>query len=205
MWNGGGTLQVTATRGHRRRTRPDRRALTKGTAGTYIHAGSSRMPRSRRTSYTLAIFASTTFSPNPTLTLELPVGDTRHAGQEILDQPHVYSCCVVRRTLPEAPPSNAARSRDLPGDSFSSFSPRSDSPASPSDLSLTPTPEPTSAALLAFGGAALLGWRRRRDASKFDVNRPTPRWRRRRGSSARTSTVQTGLASHLCRNRPRSQ
>ena len=33
---------------------------------------------------------------------------------------------------------------------------------SSSDLTVTPTPEPTSAALLAFGGAALLGWRRRR-------------------------------------------
>ena len=154
MWNGGGTLQLQlgATGDELVLTG----ALTKGTAGTYtLDLVNDTITQ---TSYILATFASTTFAQS-NITLELPVGDTGTLVET--------STSLMLTMLSVEEPAGGATPPtppvpDIPGDSFSSFSPHSDSPASSSDLGLTPTPEPTSAALLAFGGAALLGWRRRR-------------------------------------------
>ena len=159
IWNGGGTLTLQLGP-----TANDALvltgALTKGTAGTYTvdivdDGGISH------TSYTLATFASTTFSAT-TFQLELPGNYSGHlvetSTQLILDitagsgqQPaHADSIASGDSVASEENPAAIPTPTGFGSDT----------------LSVTPTPEPGSAMLLAFGGAALLGWRRRRTSKR---------------------------------------
>jgi autotransporter-associated beta strand protein len=151
IWNGGATLtlQLGATSGDELAWTG---ALTKGTAGTFtldlLNAGITSL-----TTYTLATFASTTFKATD-FHLELPAG---YAGM-LVDTGNSLELEDLAKAPIESPavstPSLTAP--DLAG------SGHGDSPS----INIVPTPEPGSATLLAFGGAALLGWRRRRSGAE---------------------------------------
>jgi autotransporter-associated beta strand protein len=149
LWNGGGTLTLQLSD-----TMDDALvlsgAMTKGSAGTYtldlLNAG---LVSTNNYNLTLITFASTTFTA-ANFNVELP---TNYTGQLV-----VASTSLEIENLTDPPPGMSdepVAQAELPaaGTEGSDLS-------TPSNL--TPTPEPGSTFLLAFGGAALLGWRRRR-------------------------------------------
>jgi hypothetical protein len=105
--------------------------------------------------YTLATFASTTFSLSD-FTLDLPNGVSailvENSKSLVLDITSAQLPAHGEETSTDSDLSNGVVVNTTSGSS-SSFT-----PSEP----LQPTPEPGSALLLAFGGATLLGWRRRR-------------------------------------------
>jgi hypothetical protein len=150
LWNGGGTLTLQLSNG------PDdalalNGALTKGSAGTYtldlLNAG---LLSTSTYNLTLITFASTTFTA-ANFNVEFPLN---YDGTLV-----VTSTSLEIENLTDPPPGEGQQPEhaDLPatGTIGSDFN-------TPSDLTITPTPEPGSTLLLAFGGAALLAWRRRR-------------------------------------------
>jgi hypothetical protein len=136
-------------------------ALTMGTGtGSFtldlVNAGITT-----QSSYILATFASTTFAATD-FTLILPSGFTgtlveTSTSLEIDNLiTHGQSGHTEDTQLSDASVSSDA----ITPTSDSLSSPASDSFSTPANLA--PTPEPGSAVLLAFGGCALLGWRRKR-------------------------------------------
>jgi autotransporter-associated beta strand protein len=105
--------------------------------------------------YTLATFTSTTFTASD-FTLDLP-GNYTGTLSIINGKDLVLDLTSGSGQFPQNETAAVTTPSDLvptpTGDSSSSFT--------PSEI-LQPTPEPTSAFLLAFGGATLLAWRRRR-------------------------------------------
>jgi autotransporter-associated beta strand protein len=147
LWDGGGTLdfQIGASATDELLLTG---ALTKGTAGTFtIDIENDGLATGN---YILAAFASTTFSLSD-FTLDLPNNVSailvENSKSLILDITHTEEASAPA----ESDLSNSAIADTTSGSS--SFTPNEP---------LQPTPEPGSALLLAFGGATLLGWRRRR-------------------------------------------
>jgi autotransporter-associated beta strand protein len=149
-WNSGGTItlqlgssanDVLALTG----------ALTKGSAGAYtldiLDDGGIPLD-----SYTLATFASTTFLAT-SFTLDMPTGYVGHLVE-------TKTSLTLDVTSGSGQEPGHSESADLATAGNASAMPASTIDAG-SSLSITPTPEPGSAMLLIFGGAALLGWRRR--------------------------------------------
>jgi hypothetical protein len=176
-WNGGGTISLqlgVAPNDEIKLTG----ALTKGSAGTFtIDIFDGGIP-STATDFTLMTFASTSFLPT-SFKLELPASITGGTLVETAtslelegvqeapaqdEQPEGGTLVVRQETIPA--PGTASivlPSGDQPilamSDSLSSSSVVTQA------VELTPTPEPGSTLLLAFGSAALVGWRRRRKVS----------------------------------------
>jgi autotransporter-associated beta strand protein len=153
IWNSGGTLTLQlgssandalALTG----------ALTKGSAGAYTLdiLDDGGIPLGN---YTLATFASTTFAP-ANFTLEMPLG---YAGQ--LTKTSTSLILDVESGSGQLPAHS--ESADLTMAADPAGTPMQTIDSDNSSLSVTPTPEPSSALLLAFGGCALLSWRRRRN------------------------------------------
>jgi len=146
-WNGGGTMefQLGDTSDQLALTG----ALTKGSLGAYtidlVDAGITQ------SSYTLATFASTTFQPT-NFTLELPAGYTG----SLVETSTSLSVDLTFVGLAAMQPAALVTYGTAMTQSLDQAT--SDSA---SQLVVTPAPEPGSALLLAFGGSALLGWRRR--------------------------------------------
>jgi autotransporter-associated beta strand protein len=151
IWNAGGTLtlQLGPSAGDALVLTG---ALTKGTAGAYtvniLDDGGIPL-----TSYTLATFASTTFLAT-SFTLDMPTG---YVGQ--LVETKTSLILDVTAGSGQEPAHTEGAEITMAGDSGGTPTQTIDGGSS---LSVTPTPEPGSAMLLAFGGAGLLGWRRRR-------------------------------------------
>lgn len=160
LWNGGGqlNLQLGVTADKLALTG----ALTKGTLGTYtldlLDAGITQ------STYTLATFASTTFSLSD-FALELPANYTGTLVE-------TKTSLMLENLVDNAPrgedvratPSFASDSTSPIGQSIDA-STISDSPFTAGDttaLTAYPTPEPGSATLLAFAASVLLSSRRRR-------------------------------------------
>jgi hypothetical protein len=126
-------------------------ALTKGSAGAYtldiLDDGGIPLD-----SYTLATFASTTFLAT-SFTLDMPTGYVGHLVE-------TKTSLTLDVTSGSGQEPGHSESADLATAGNASAMPASTIDAG-SSLSITPTPEPGSAMLLIFGGAALLGWRRR--------------------------------------------
>ena len=151
MWNPGGTLtlQLGATGDELVLTG----ALTKVTTGTGTYTlDLLKTATITQSSYTLATFASTTFA-QADFNLELPTGVTGHL---------VETATTLVLDIDSAGGQQPAHSEMVADNSNTSIGFDSSSDTSSSSLDVTPTPEPGSALLLAFGGAGLLGWRRRR-------------------------------------------
>jgi autotransporter-associated beta strand protein len=153
LWNGGGTMdfQLGPSIGDEVILKG---ALTEGTAGSFtIDIVSNGLTAG--TDYTLMTFASTTFLH--ATDFNLVVSGTVN-GTLVLNKTSLMFD-ATHASLPAQTESIAA-----PIDSTGSTTPTTDPGFSaPSEITtLTPTPEPGSALLLAFGGAAILGWRRRR-------------------------------------------
>ncbi|HEY3837424.1 MAG TPA: autotransporter-associated beta strand repeat-containing protein, partial [Bryobacteraceae bacterium] len=146
IWNGGGTvtLQLGASASD---TLALTGALTKGSAGAYkldlINAG---LVSTDTYNLTLLTFASTTFSLAD-FTIELPVNYTGTLVET--------KTSLMIENLVDPPPSVESPALAAPGSTENTL----DTPAT---LTVTPTPEPGSATLLAFGAGALIGWRRRK-------------------------------------------
>jgi len=155
IWNNGGTL--TLQLGSADDALALTGALTKGTAGTYnvdiLDDGGIPLGN-----YTLATFASTTFAAT-SFTLDLPGNYAGHLVETstslTLDvtagsgqQPAEFDSVASSDPAPSGDPAAIPTPTGFGSDS----------------LSVTPTPEPGSALLLAFGGAGLLGWRRRQNS-----------------------------------------
>jgi autotransporter-associated beta strand protein len=167
-WNGGGAInfQIGTTADDITLSG----ALTKGSAGSYvidiINTGISNTPAD----FTLMTFASTTFSTTD-FTLELPVNVTGTLVETAtslelvnLHDPPPAEEGVEGATLIASVPYPTDQPTILLSDSGTDqqAAAPSSSVADSQTLELTPTPEPGSTLLLAFGGAALVGWRRRR-------------------------------------------
>jgi autotransporter-associated beta strand protein len=153
VWNGGGTF--TFQLGSTADELVMSGSLIKNTAGTFtidlLKAGTLGQ------NYTLMTFSGTNFVASD-FTLELPAG---YSATLIETTTSLSLTSILTGEEPAAGVSPTPGRSDLPDDLGSSFPPGFDSPAVPG-LSASPAPEPGSAALLAFGGATLLGWRRRR-------------------------------------------
>jgi hypothetical protein len=165
LWNGGGVLQLELGA-----TSNDEMilsgALTKGTAGTFTIDLLDEGITGAETSYTLLMFASTTFSLT-NFTLELPTGVTGTlvetstslsitnvqdtAGGSELPVEH-GELSLGNEGSDGGSPVVAAPSESLSTSGFSE----------PGSLTIVPTPEPGGATLLLLGGGTLLGWLRRR-------------------------------------------
>jgi hypothetical protein len=128
-------------------------ALTKGTAGTFtINVENDTIVTGN---YTLATFASTTFSLSD-FTLDLPNG----VSGILVENTKSLVLDITQAELPaHSEETSAPADSDLATASVTDPTPGSS--FTPSDT-LQPTPEPGSALLLAFGGSILLGWRRKR-------------------------------------------
>jgi autotransporter-associated beta strand protein len=165
LWNGGGTitLELGATTGDELNLTG---ALTKGTAGSFTIDLLNESIASQ-TSYTLMTFASTTFSLS-NFTVEWPTG----FNGMLVETSTSLSIADLAPVVGELP---AGGTLDVANDSSESAPTASFNPSDESGPSITtssspdqsradliPTPEPGSAAFLAFGGITLLGWRRRR-------------------------------------------
>ena len=150
MWNNGGTLnlQLGPTGDELVLTG----ALTKGSAGSYFVDITDAGGLSQ-TSYTLATFASTTFSAS-SFTLAMPTGYSGHL---------VETSTSLILDVDSGSGEQPAHSESVAHAEF--FAAEDSISADSSSLTVTPTPEPGSVLLLAFGGATLLGWRRRRSRS----------------------------------------
>jgi fibronectin-binding autotransporter adhesin len=153
VWNGGGTFEFQL--GSTADELIMSGTLIKNTAGTFtidlLKAGTLAQ------NYTLMTFSGTNFSASD-FTLELPAG---YSATLVETGTSLSLTSLMHGEEPAAGVSPTPGRSDTPDDLTSSFSPGSDSSAA-AGLSVSPAPEPGSAALLAFGGAALLGWRRRR-------------------------------------------
>ena len=149
LWEGGGTLdfQIGSVTDELLLTG----ALTKGTGtGFTIDIENDTIVTGN---YTLATFASTTFSLTD-FTLDLP----NNISAILVENSKSLVLDITQAQLPahgdetSSGLSDGAVADGMSGSS-SSFTPNEP---------LQPTPEPCSALLLAFGGSLLLGWRRRR-------------------------------------------
>jgi hypothetical protein len=146
IWNGGGSLDFQIG------TIADELilsgALTKGLAGTYdIEIDDAGITTGN---FTIATFASTTFAPAD-FTLQLPA----NATGSLIDNGHSLVVDITGVTHNEslAAPDTLASADASPQDSAAT---------PPAFTNVVATPEPGSAALLALGAPAVLGWRRRR-------------------------------------------
>ncbi|HEY3901505.1 MAG TPA: autotransporter-associated beta strand repeat-containing protein [Chthoniobacter sp.] len=152
LWEGGGTLDFQigpSTADELLLTG----ALTKGTAGTFtIDIENDGLATGN---YILAAFSSTTFSLSD-FTLDLP----NSVSGILVENSKSLLLDITQAELP-------AHTEEIPTTTDSGLAtasitdPSSAISFTPSEP-LQPTPEPGSALLLAFGGATLLGWRRRR-------------------------------------------
>jgi autotransporter-associated beta strand protein len=155
LWNGGGqlTLQLGVTADEFALTG----ALTKGTAGAFtldlLDAGITQ------STYTLATFASTTFSLSD-FVLELPANFTGTLVE-------TKTSLVLENLVDTAPHADSANiTASFAGDGAASFNQPADSSTAftQSDTlsQAYPTPEPGSATLFSLAASLVLGWRRRR-------------------------------------------
>ncbi|MEZ0255741.1 MAG: beta strand repeat-containing protein [Chthoniobacter sp.] len=144
LWDGGSTLtfQLGATTADELLLTG---ALTKGAAGTFtIDIDDAGLAAG---SYTLMTFASTTFLQSD-FTLVLP----GTATGTLIEKSTSLVLNITHTTLP-------ALGQEMVAPTTKADSGFNDSATS---ITMTPTPEPGSALLLAFGGTALLGYRRQR-------------------------------------------
>jgi autotransporter-associated beta strand protein len=145
-WNGGGTLdfQIGSTADELLLTG----ALKKGTAGTFtIEIDDAGVVAGN---YTLMTFASTTFSLSD-FTLDLPMN---FSGTLVKT-----STSLSIDNLHDPPPTQLPSVNDA-GATLTANGPATGGPGV-GEGGVLPTPEPGSGLLLAFGGGALLGWKRR--------------------------------------------
>jgi autotransporter-associated beta strand protein len=151
VWNGGGTFEFQLGASADELIMSG--ALIKNTAGTFtidlLKAGTLAQ------SYTLMTFSSTNFQSTD-FTLELPVG---FSATLVETATSLSLTGLVHGEEPAAEESPV--SADINGEMNRSSLPGSDNLAA-AGLAVSPAPEPGSAALLALGGSALFGWKRRR-------------------------------------------
>ncbi len=155
--NGGSTLSMQISSGSIEDALALSGALTKGTAGTFTLQITGAGVAGEN--YTIATFGSSTFTA-ANFTLDMPAGYAatlvKTATSLTLDLTSTTSFALIHSLA--APPVTFS----------SSFSNTTNDPNAGSgglsSLNLTPAPapEPGSAALLAFGAVALVGWRRRK-------------------------------------------
>ena len=161
LWNSGGTITLELGG-----TTDDQLiltgALTKSTTGTFtidlLNEGIAT-----QTSYLLLTFGSTTFT-QANFTLEMPAGFTGTLVETStsLTLTNVAPVGPIGGELPAGGEELASISTFTPAeDSASSLLASSGTTTDLAHSQLTPAPEPGSAALLAFGGVMLLGYRRR--------------------------------------------
>jgi autotransporter-associated beta strand protein len=155
IWNGGSTITLQLGASTVNDALALAGALTKGSAGTWtidlLDAGAPASP----TTYTLLTFASTTFKSSDFTLVDGP-GLT---GGSLA----IVGGSLVISGVEESPPGHSqSPAADLSNTSSSQSTFETGEMPGSTVANLTPTPEPGSALLLAFGTGALLGWRRRR-------------------------------------------
>lgn len=150
-WNGGSTLSLQISNGSIADALALSGALTKGTAGTFTIAISGTGVAGEN--YTLATFGSTTFSV-ANFTLQLPA----HYAGTLVETATSLTLNLTSTTAPAVAHFAAFASPVSPADTSAA----TDSFTTTTLTTPVPTPEPGSAALLAFGACGVLGWRRRR-------------------------------------------
>jgi hypothetical protein len=160
VWNGGGeiSLQLGAASADELILSE---VLMKGSAGTFtlnlIDAGVGLTPVTE----TLMTFSSTTFSlANFHVVLPADVSGTLVETKTSLEIQNLVALPRSVRGLAESQPE--AVTADFASTDFTPSSAMDSQLADQPVMAVMPAPEPDAVALLAFGGASLLGWRRRR-------------------------------------------